>query len=184
MSAAAGRFAERAEVIWEKGTNRSRFFRGQVDKYTWVDLGSSYLPGEITAAFLWAQMEHADAITARRLAIWGRYHEAFAGLEAAGLVRRPVVPPDRVSNGHLYHLLLPSLAARTAFIDRLRARDIQPVFHYVPLHSAPFGLAVGRVHGAMTVTDDVSGRLVRLPLWLGIEEHLDRVIDEVIVAAG
>jgi dTDP-4-amino-4,6-dideoxygalactose transaminase len=108
------RFIERAEIIWEKGTNRSQFFRGAVDKYTWVDLGSSYLPGEITAAFLWAQMEMADAITARRVAIWSRYHEAFAGLEAEGLVRRPVTPPGAVANGHCYFLLLPSLESRNA----------------------------------------------------------------------
>lgn len=176
-------FAERAEVIWEKGTNRSQFFRGQVDKYTWVDLGSSYLPGEIMAAFLWAQMEEADTITARRLAIWSRYHEAFEELEVAGLVRRPIIPPDCVHNGHLYYLLMPSLAARTAFIDRLKAREIQSIFHYVPLHSAPFGRAVGRTSGDMTITDDSSDRLVRLPLWLGLEDHLDDVIGEVIAAA-
>jgi dTDP-4-amino-4,6-dideoxygalactose transaminase len=176
-------FAERAEVIWEKGTNRSQFFRGQVDKYTWVDLGSSYLPGEIMAAFLWAQMEEADTITARRLAIWARYHEAFEELEIAGLVRRPIVPPDCVQNGHLYYLLMPSLAARTAFIDRLKARDIQSIFHYVPLHSAPFGRTVGRTSGDMTITDDSSDRLVRLPLWLGLEDQQDAVIREVIAAA-
>jgi dTDP-4-amino-4,6-dideoxygalactose transaminase len=176
-------FAERAEVIWEKGTNRSQFFRGQVDKYTWVDLGSSYLPGEIMAAFLWAQMEEADTITARRLAIWARYHEAFEELEVSGLVRRPIVPSDCVQNGHLYYLLMPSLAARTAFIDRLKARDIQSIFHYVPLHSAPFGRTVGRTSGDMTITEDSSDRLVRLPLWLGLEDHLDAVIREVIAAA-
>jgi dTDP-4-amino-4,6-dideoxygalactose transaminase len=175
-------FAERAEIIWEKGTNRAQFFRGQVDKYTWVDLGSSYLPGEITAAFLWAQMEEADAITARRLAIWSRYHEAFAPLEEAGLVRRPIVPPDCRQNGHLYYLLLPDLAARTAFIDRLRERAISPVFHYVPLHTSPFGWTAGRAVGELPETVAASERLVRLPLWLGLEEHLDRVIDEVIAA--
>jgi dTDP-4-amino-4,6-dideoxygalactose transaminase len=178
------RFAERAEIIWEKGTNRSQFFRGQVDKYTWVDLGSSYLPGEIVAAFLWAQMEEADSITARRLAIWDRYHRAFEELERSGRVRRPVVPPDRVQNGHLYYLLLQSQTARTAFIDRLMARDIQSVFHYVPLHSAPFGRTAARTSGDLSITDEVSERLVRLPLWLGLEEHLDRVIDEVIAAVA
>ena len=178
------RFADRAEIIWEKGTNRSQFFRGQVDKYTWVDVGSSYLPGEITAAFLWAQMEEADTITARRLAIWARYHEAFEGLEASGRVRRPIIPSDRIQNGHLYYLLMPSLAARTTLIDRLKARDIQTVFHYIPLHSSPFGRTAGRTVGDMTVTDDVSDRLVRLPLWLGLEDQLDQVISEVIAAAG
>jgi dTDP-4-amino-4,6-dideoxygalactose transaminase len=173
------RFAERAEVIWEKGTNRSQFFRGQVDKYTWVDLGSSYLPGEIIAAFLWAQMEEADAITARRLAIWARYHEAFAGLERDGLVRRPIVPEGSSHNAHMYYLLLPDLASRTRFMARLSESGIQSVFHYVPLHSSPFGQRVGRMSGSAAVTDDISDRLVRLPLWLGIEDELDRVIAEV-----
>ena len=178
------RFAERAEIIWEKGANRAQFFRGQVDKYTWVDLGSSYLPGDITAAFLWAQMEEADAITARRMAIWSRYHEAFAPLEAAALVRRPIVPPDCRQNGHLYYLLLPDLASRTAFIERLKAHDIHPVFHYVPLHASPYGRTAGRAVGDLARTVAASERLVRLPLWLGLEEHLDRVIDEVIAAVG
>jgi dTDP-4-amino-4,6-dideoxygalactose transaminase len=178
------RFAERAEIIWEKGTNRSQFFRGQVDKYSWVDLGSSFLPGEITAAFLWAQMEAADAITERRRAIWARYHAGFAELEAAGQVRRPVVPADCHQNGHLYYLILPSLATRTGFIDRLRDRSIQAIFHYVPLHSSQFGRLVGRTSGPMTVTEGVSDRLVRLPLWIGLEDHLDEVIGEVIAAAS
>ena len=177
------RFIERAEIIREKGTNRSQFFRGQVDKYTWVDLGSSYLPGEIVAAFLWAQMEAADTITARRLAIWDRYHEAFAELELAELVRRPIVPADCVHNAHMYYLLLPSLERRTAFIDRLKARGINPVFHYVPLHDSPFGRSVGRVSGEMTNTIAASERLVRLPFWLGLEEHLPHVISEVMGAA-
>jgi dTDP-4-amino-4,6-dideoxygalactose transaminase len=178
------RFAERAEVIWEKGTNRAQFFRGQVDKYTWVDLGSSFLPGEITAAFLWAQMEEADAITARRLAIWSRYHEAFAPLEASGAVRRPIVPPDCRQNGHMYYLLLRDLEVRTAFIERLKERGINPVFHYVPLHASPFGRTVGRAAGDLPVTIDAGERLVRLPLWLGLEEHLDQVIGEVIAAVS
>ncbi|MEO8571836.1 MAG: DegT/DnrJ/EryC1/StrS family aminotransferase, partial [Chloroflexota bacterium] len=174
----------RAEIVWEKGTNRSQFFRGQVDKYTWVDLGSSYLPGEIIAAFLWAQMEEADAITRRRLDIWDRYHAAFADLEGAELVRRPIVPADCTHNAHMYYLLLPDLERRTAFIDRLKASEIQPVFHYVPLHSSPLGKKVGRVVGEMTNTDAAADRLVRLPLWLGLEEHLPRVIDEVIAAVS
>jgi dTDP-4-amino-4,6-dideoxygalactose transaminase len=171
------RFAERAEIIWEKGTNRAQFFRGQVDKYTWVDVGSSFLPGEITAAFLWAQMEQAEAITERRLAIWARYHEAFAPLEAAGFVQRPVVPPDSRPNGHMYQLLLPDLASRTRFIDELKAHDIHPVFHYVPLHDSPYGRAVGRAAGDLPWTRSVSDRLVRMPFWLGLEEHLDDVLE-------
>jgi len=177
------RFVERAEVILEKGTNRSQFFRGQVAKYTWVDLGSSYLPGEIVAAFLWAQMESADDITERRFAIWNRYHDALADLEMQGLVRRPIVPEGRTHNAHMYYLLLPSLAARSAFIDHLTAKQIQPVFHYVPLHSSPFGQAAGRAVGDLPVTESVSERLVRLPFWIGIEEQLDYVIEEVRSAA-
>lgn len=176
------RFVDRAEIIWEKGTNRSQFFRGQVDRYTWVDLGSSYLPGEIVAAFLWAQMEEADAITGRRLDIWGSYHESFADLEASGTVRRPIVPRDCQHNAHMYYLLLPSLLQRTAFIDRLRAKGMQSVFHYVPLHSSPFGQSIGRTVGDMTHTLAAGERLVRLPLWLGLEDQLDDVITEVIAS--
>src|SRR6185369_14331551 len=128
------RYVDRAEIVWEKGTNRSQFFRGQVDKYTWVDLGSSYLPGEIIAAFLWAQMEEADAITKRRLALWNTYHQWFAEPERAGKLRRPVVPAHCTHNAHMYYVLLPDLATRTAFIEALRAAGVHPVFHYVPLH--------------------------------------------------
>jgi dTDP-4-amino-4,6-dideoxygalactose transaminase len=177
------RFVDRAEVVWEKGTNRSQFFRGQVDKYTWVDLGSSYLPGEIIAAFLWAQMEEADAITARRQAIWSAYHEAFVDLERAGDIRRPIVPPECSQNGHMYHVLLPDLERRTAFIDRLKASGIQSVFHYIPLHSSPFGRSIGRSVGDMSNTDEATDRLARLPMWLGLEEQLPTVISEVIAAA-
>jgi dTDP-4-amino-4,6-dideoxygalactose transaminase len=172
-------FVERAEIIREKGTNRSKFFRGQVDKYTWVDVGSSYLPGEIIAAFLWAQMQEADSITARRMAIWNRYHEAFAELEAAGRVRRPMIPANCQHNAHMYYLLLDDLHDRTSFIESMKAAGINCVFHYVPLHSAPQGLECGRVSGDMKLTSDLSERLVRLPLWIGLEEHQDRVIDAV-----
>lgn len=169
--------AARAEIIREKGTNRSQFFRGQVDKYTWVDIGSSYLPGEIIAAFLWAQMEEADAITVRRQALWWRYHEAFAPLEQGGRVRRPVVPEGCGHNAHLYYLLLRDLADRTAFIAAMRDAGIHCVFHYVPLHSAPQGQAVGRAVGDLPVTTDLADRLVRLPLWLGLEAEQERVIE-------
>ena len=173
------RFVRRAEIIREKGTNRSEFLRGQVDKYTWVDVGSSLLPSEIIAAFLLAQLEQAEEITARRLAIWETYHAAFAGLESAGLLRRPVVPEHCAHNAHMYYLLLPSLEQRTAFIAGLRSVGIQAVFHYVPLHSAPFGRRVGRVSGPMVNTDSLSERLVRLPLWVGVEGVQDQVISRV-----
>ncbi|MBN8450694.1 MAG: dTDP-4-amino-4,6-dideoxygalactose transaminase [Candidatus Accumulibacter sp.] len=168
--------AERAEIIREKGTNRSKFFRGQVDKYTWVDLGSSYLPSELIAAFLWAQMEEADAITRRRLDIWANYHQWFAGLEKAGRIRRPLMPRECGHNAHMYYLLLPSLEHRTAFIERLRSDQINTVFHYTPLHSSPYGQRLGRVAGNMANTDSVSERLVRLPMWLGLEEEQPHII--------
>lgn len=168
---------ERAEVIREKGTNRSQFFRGQVDKYTWVDVGSSYLPGEIISAFLWAQLEEAESITARRLALWQRYHQAFESLEQSGRLRRPIVPPNCGHNAHIYYLLLRDLADRTRFIQHMQQAGINCVFHYVPLHSAPQGRIASRSVGDLSVTTDVANRLVRLPLWLGLEEDQDRVIE-------
>lgn len=169
------RFGERAEILREKGTNRSRFFRGQVDKYTWVDVGSSFLPGEITAAFLCAQIEEADQITARRLAIWERYHQWAAPHERAGRLRRPVVPAECEHNAHMYYMLLPDLEARTRFIAEMKARGVQTVFHYIPLHSAPAGLQTARTHGELRNTDTLSERLVRMPLWIGVEEHLSEI---------
>jgi dTDP-4-amino-4,6-dideoxygalactose transaminase len=170
----------RAEIIREKGTNRSQFFRGQVDKYTWVDVGSSFLPGEMVAAYLAAQLEEADAITARRLALWERYHDAFAALECEGRLRRPVLAEGCSHNAHMYYLLLPGLDERTAFIEHMKALEISCVFHYVPLHSSPRGRSAGRVSGTLPVTDAVADRLVRLPLWVGLEDHQDRVIDAVL----
>lgn len=169
--------AARAEVVREKGTNRSQFFRGEVDKYTWVDIGSSFLPSDILAAFLWAQLEAAESIQARRQALWQRYHEAFAELERAGLVQRPRVPPDATPNAHCYFLLLADAAARPRFIERLRKDDVHAVFHYVPLHSSPAGRRYGRASGPMSVTDAASDRLVRLPLWIGLEPQQDYVIE-------
>ncbi len=180
----AERFAEQAEIIREKGTNRSQFFRGQVDKYTWVDLGSSYLPGEIIAAFLWAQMEEAERITRQRLTLWETYHQWFAEAEGSGKLRRPVIPRHCSHNAHMYYLLLPDLAQRTAFMERLEAAGIHTVFHYVPLHSSPAGQRLGRAHGDMQVTVSVSERLVRMPLWLGLESHQAEVIQQALAALG
>ena len=177
-----GRFGDRAEILWEKGTNRSQFFRGEVDKYTWVDVGSSFLPTELVAAFLWAQMEVAESITARRLALWDAYHSAFELLERESHVRRPRVPAHCTHNAHMYYLLLPSLDRRTALIDALARQDVNAVFHYVPLHSSPAGKKFGRTTGPMNVTDAVSDRLVRLPMWLGLEEHQGRVCEAVVAA--
>jgi dTDP-4-amino-4,6-dideoxygalactose transaminase len=169
--------AARAEMVREKGTNRSAYFRGEVDKYTWVDVGSSFLPSDIIAAFLWAQLEQAEAITERRRALWGRYHEAFADLEQAGRATRPVVPQYASANAHSYFLLLADLERRQRFIDTLRPQGVHCVFHYVPLHSSPAGRKLGRASGKLPVTDSVAERLVRLPLWIGLEAHQDYVID-------
>lgn len=172
------KFRLRAEIIREKGTNRSQFFRGQVDKYTWVDIGSSYLPSEVLAAMLFAQLESAREITAERVAVWNRYHAAFASLE--GRVSRPHVPVECQHNGHLYYLLASSLEERTALIAYLKSQGIASVFHYVPLHSAPAGLKFARTHGSLGFTDSCSDRLLRLPLWSGLSHaDVDRVIETV-----
>ncbi|HWV86412.1 MAG TPA: dTDP-4-amino-4,6-dideoxygalactose transaminase [Capillimicrobium sp.] len=171
---------ERAEILQEKGTNRQQFFRGQVDKYTWVDLGSSFVPSELSAAFLLAQLEASAAVNAQRRDIWRRYHEGLADAEARGTLRRPVVPPDREPNGHLYYILLPPDVDRGAFIERAGAQGVACVFHYVPLDQSPAGSRYGRVGGPLHVTHDVADRLVRLPLWAGMEDaQVDQVIDVV-----
>jgi dTDP-4-amino-4,6-dideoxygalactose transaminase len=172
--------AERAEVIREKGTNRSRFMLGLVDKYTWTDLGSSYIPSELVAAFLRAQLDDAEAITADRRAIWQRYHAAFADLEARDVgARRPVVPTHCGHNGHLYYLLLPDRVRRDAMIAALRSRGIGAPFHYVPLHSSEGGQRFGRACGPLGLTDSLSERLIRLPMWSGMRDETERVIDAV-----
>lgn len=173
------RLAERAEIIWEKGTNRNKFLLGLVDKYTWMDIGSSYLPSELTAAFLWSQLESAESITKRRVALWNRYHVAFEELEHRQVARRPSVPPHCEHNGHMYYLILPNLSARNSLIDALKKVGINAVFHYVPLHDSPGGRRFGRSYGELELTKDLSDRLLRLPFWLGLEEHLDIVIDQV-----
>ncbi len=170
-------FAQRAEIIREKGTNRSQFYRGQVDKYTWQDVGSSYLPGEDTAAFLLAQLEHAEEITQKRMAIWEGFHHALAPLELKGEIRRPIVPSECQHNAHMYYILVPSLDYRNDLIQRFKKQNIHPTFHYVPLHSAPAGKKFARIHGTMKHTDDLSNRLLRLPLWVGLEHKQARVLE-------
>jgi dTDP-4-amino-4,6-dideoxygalactose transaminase len=169
-------FIERAEIIREKGTNRSRFLRGEVDKYTWEDIGSSYLPSELVAAFLWAQMEHADDITGRRLALWERYHQGLAHLEREGRVRLPRVPAHCAHNAHMYFVLLEDRARREQFLAKLREADISAVSHYVALHDSTMGRTRARVHGGMTHTLAACDGLARLPFWLGLEEHVDQVL--------
>ncbi len=171
-------FAERAEHIREKGTNRSQFFRGQVDKYTWIDIGSSYLPGEIVAAFLWAQLEEAESITLERLSIWNAYHQAFKDMEESGVIRRPIIPIGCEHNAHMYYLILKNLEERSFFIDQLKIKGINCVFHYVPLHSSPCGIVNSRKCGQLIKTEKMSERLVRLPLWVGLDS-LKFIVGEV-----
>jgi dTDP-4-amino-4,6-dideoxygalactose transaminase len=175
-------WVERAEILQEKGTNRSRFFRGEVDKYTWVDVGSSFVLSEINAAFLWAQLERAGDLTARRMETWDAYHELLEALEARGRLRRPVVPAHCAHNAHLYYVLLEPGVNRSVFIERLAEHGARAVFHYVPLHSSPAGRRFGRTNGSLEVTDDVGARLVRLPLWVGMtRDDAERVVEAMAV---
>lgn len=160
-----------AEIIREKGTDRSRFFRGEIDKYTWQDVGSSYLPGELIAAFLWAQLEEAQTITARRLHWWNRYHEALLPLEKRGLLRRPIIPGHCQHNAHMYYILVAPDIERQRILEGLKNAGIFAVFHYVPLHSAPAGQKYGRAHGNLEQTDTLSSRLIRLPLYHDLDEE-------------
>jgi dTDP-4-amino-4,6-dideoxygalactose transaminase len=170
-------FVEQADIIREKGTNRSRFFRGEVDKYTWVSLGSSFLPGDLTAAFLYAQLEEAEKIVQSRCKIMDTYDSFLRPLEAAGLIRLPVVEQGDTCNGHLYYVICGSHEERTRLIEFLKNRGIWAVFHYVPLHTSPAGKKFGRAHGELKVTDDLSERLLRLPLFHGM------TLDETVTVA-
>ena len=165
------RYVERAEIIREKGTNRSQFFRGQVDKYRWTDIGSSYLPGELTAAFLAAQLEHAEEITQKRLDIWNKYHEIFHDLEKTEKVRRPIIPKGCEHNGHIYYLLLDKKYNRDRVLQKMKELGVNAVFHYQPLHSSPAGKKYGKHFSPLPVTDDISERIIRLPMWIGFDQH-------------
>ncbi len=172
------RFAERAEIVWEKGTNRSKFFRGEVDKYTWIDIGSSYLPSELVAAFLFAQLEDAESINRRRLDIWERYFDGLAECERKGLLRRPVKVRDLQHNGHMFYLILNSGEERDSLIRYLKENGVHSVFHYVPLHTSPMGLKLSAKAVSLPVTDRVSERLLRLPCYFGLSiEDQSRIID-------
>lgn len=173
-------YDERAEILREKGTNRSRFLRGQVDKYTWVDIGDSFLPSELNAAYLWGQLEEADSINCHRLALWAIYHSALKPLEESGRISLPVVPAGCRHNAHMFYLKCRDLEERTALISYLKARGISAVFHYIPLHSAPAGLKYGRFHGEDVYTTAESKRLVRLPMYYGLTlEEAEQVADAV-----
>ncbi len=170
---------ERAEIIREKGTNRSSFMRGEVDKYTWVDIGSSFLPGELIAAFLHSQLQRVDEITERRRSLCARYARAFAPLADTGRLRIPAELPDRQGNGHIFYLILTDRAERDRFVARMREKGISAPFHYVPLHSAPAGRQFSRQHGPLSVTDDLAGRLVRLPLFFNMTDAMQEEVIEV-----
>jgi dTDP-4-amino-4,6-dideoxygalactose transaminase len=178
----------RAEIIREKGTDRSRFFRGEVDKYTWQEAGSSVLPSELIAAFLCAQLEKAEWINEQRLEIWRRYHAMLAPLEERGLARRPVIPAHCAHNAHMYYVLLDESFDRNAVLAELGAEGIGAIFHYVPLHSSPAGRRYGRAHGDLAVTESIAARVVRLPFWLGLSEgQQDRVasaLDRILTRAA
>ena len=160
----------RAEIIREKGTDRSRFFRGQVDKYTWQEVGSSFLPGELIAAFLAAQLEEAEQITRARLASWQIYHDLLEPLEARGLLRRPIIPAECQHNAHMYYVLLAPHLDRQTVLDAMKQWGVSCVFHYVPLHSSPAGLQYSRISSELSLTNTLSNRLIRLPLWVGLTE--------------
>lgn len=172
------KLALRAEIIREKGTDRSRFFRGEIDKYTWQEVGSSFLPGELIAAFLWAQLGEADRITEERLACWNHYQQLLAPLESKGVLRRPIVPEECQHNAHMYYVLLSADFDRQKILDDFRRNNIGAVFHYVPLHSSPAGKRYGRQHGDLAVTNSLSERLVRLPLWVGISKDQQQIVVE------
>lgn len=171
-------FIQNAEIIREKGTDRSRFFRGEVDKYTWQHVGSSFLPGEIIAAFLWAQLEAAENINERRRASWMFYHTALEALEQKGLLRRPFIPEHCEHNAHMYYVLLEPGIPRDHVLRRLKESGVYSVFHYVPLHSSPAGLRYGRASGELAKTVDLAERIIRLPLWVGLERNDQELVAE------
>ena len=170
---------ERAEILREKGTNRSQFFRGQVAKYNWVDYGSSYLPSDLNAAYLWGQLQHADEMQQDRMNSWNRYYEALRPLEERGVISLPIIPDTCVHNAHMFYIKCKDLDTRTAYIDHMRSNDILVVFHYVPLHSAPAGVKFGRFAGSDVYTTAESDRLARLPLYYNLKKSdQDKVIDK------
>lgn len=174
------RFTERAEIIREKGTNRSQFFRGMVDKYSWVDIGSSYLPNDISAAYLWGQLENADHINVDRLGIWKLYFNLLLDLADKGLIELPSIPAECTHNGHMFYIKVTDLQQRTALLEHLKDNDILGVFHYVPLHSAEAGVHFGRFHGAEKFTTSESERLIRLPMYYGLDQKtVEYIVDTI-----
>jgi len=175
------KFVDRAEIIREKGTNRSQFFRGEVNKYKWKDIGSSFLPGEITAAFLFAQFEQSKSITDQRLLIWNRYNKALKGIEKNGRVQLPLIPESCKHNAHIYYLLLNSYDDRNKFIKNMQDKGVDCIFHYIPLHLSSAGIKYGIISTKLDITERHAEHLVRLPLWLGLaKEKQERVVNAVI----
>lgn len=172
-------FFERAEIIREKGTNRAKFFREEVEKYTWVDIGSSYLCGDMVAAYLYAQLESLEYITNRRIKIWEKYHNELLILEKSNMLKRPFIPKDCLHNAHLYYIILPTKKDRDDFIEYMKKKGINCLFHYIPLHDSPFGLKLGTKSSSCDLSKNISGRLVRLPIWLGIEKYQNEVIKKI-----
>lgn len=173
-------FKERAEIIREKGTNRSQFFRGMVDKYSWVDIGSSYLPSDIQAAYLWAQLEKAEEINKNRIASWAYYYEQLKPLQVAGKIQLPTVPDDCVHNAHMFYIKVHDIEVRTQLIDHLKNNDVMAVFHYIPLHSSFAGKNLGTFHGEDKFTTIESERLVRLPMWYGLSsKQLSYIVQKI-----
>jgi len=176
-------FIEQAEIIREKGTNRNQFFRGEVDKYTWQSLGSSFLPGELIAAFLWAQLEQAKEITQKRLALWNYYHQQLESSEADGKLRRPVISKDCQHNAHMYYVLIPNEINRNDMLSKLSENGVNAIFHYIPLHSSPAGKKFGRISGDLLTTNNSASRIIRLPLWIGLTQKMqNKVITEILSA--
>ena len=166
------------EIIREKGTNRKKFLRGAIDKYSWVDIGSSYLPGEMISAFLFGQLENLESINKLRMSIWGKYYNSFSELVLKGIIKIPFIPSYCEHNGHLFYIILPTKEIRDSFISHMKAKGINCVFHYIPLHSSNFGKRIIKNPINLPNTDQCSERLVRLPLWIGIENYLDYIIEE------
>ncbi len=174
-------YAERAEILREKGTNRSKFFRGQVDKYTWIDFGDSYLPSELNAAYLWAQLEKAEEIHEDRLKSWNRYYEGLKPLEDAGKIVLPFIPKGCEHNAHMFYIKCKDLQERTVFLAWMKGHGILSVFHYIPLHSAPAGLKFGRFSGEDRSTTRESERIARLPMYYQLNQEDQKfVIDQVL----
>ena len=172
------KYGERAEILWEKGTNRSKFFRGQVDKYTWVDIGSSYLPSDLLAAYLYSSLEMADKVRQKRLLLWNVYYKAFEQYEKKGVLRRPFVPDECQHNAHIFYLRFNELKTRTDFINHLKSKGITAVFHYIPLHSSPAGKKFGKAVGSMKHTDTISETMVRLPIFYDLDDKTQQFIIE------